>query len=89
MEFLTKIEDLELFREQSKSKQYAHHVVVIDENMHTTSEETAKNTSGLKTWVDKSGPREASCKGVLDNVRTTYRRRTELQLESLTSLRRI
>ncbi len=89
MEFLTKIEDLELFREQSKSKQYAHHVVVIDENMHTTSDETAKNTSGLETWVDKSGPREASCKGVLDDVRTTYRRTTELQLESLTSLRRI
>ena len=70
------MEDLERFREESKSKQYAHNVVVIDENMHTTSEETVKNTSGLETWVDKSGPREASCKGVLDDVRTTYRRTT-------------
>jgi hypothetical protein len=67
-EFLMKLDDLKELRAEAKER--AHHVDIVDENMHTTSEKLAKSTSVLDTWVEKSGPREASCKGVLDDVRT-------------------
>jgi hypothetical protein len=48
--------------------------------------EQAHHMNTASEGAPKTNPQEASCKGVLNNAQTMYRRRTVLQLKSLMAL---
>ena len=85
-EFLTRREDLQ---ETFKLKEHVHHMTTISEHAPTARNKLSVHRYPRMVQQTREkiiDTREASCKGVSDDVRTTYRRKTELHLESLAEL---
>ena len=84
-EFLTKLDDLKELR--TEAREQAHHMTTtIEHEMKLTLSVHGYPRLVQHTHANIIDAREASCKGVLDDKRTTYRQTTELQLATLASL---
>ena len=65
-----------------------HHPVSHHQNMRAEFLTKLEDLKELCEHAHHVGTQDASCKGVIDNIRMTYRRKMDSQLESLLALQR-